>query len=72
MTNIKNIVSCVSKSVQMAGKRPFRVSIEGNIGSGKSTCIKFFEKFNHVQTHAVSKCPFCISKKYLFPHQEEY
>ncbi|XP_068632138.1 deoxynucleoside kinase-like [Battus philenor] len=33
-------------------KRPFRVSIEGNIGSGKSTCIKYFDKYHFVEKHA--------------------
>jgi len=34
-------------STQERGK-PFVVSIEGNIGSGKSTMLKYFEKFNDV------------------------
>ncbi|XP_026331370.1 deoxynucleoside kinase-like [Hyposmocoma kahamanoa] len=42
----------VSTAARVAAKRPFRVSIEGNIGSGKSTCIKFFDKFKNVETHA--------------------
>ena len=29
--------------------RPFVVSIEGNIGSGKSTMLKYFEKFEDVE-----------------------
>ncbi|XP_045476470.1 deoxynucleoside kinase-like isoform X2 [Harmonia axyridis] len=32
--------------------RPFRVSIEGNIGAGKSTCIEYFEKLASVETYA--------------------
>ncbi|KOB67011.1 Deoxynucleoside kinase, partial [Operophtera brumata] len=41
----------ISSAARVAGKRPFRVSIEGNIGSGKSTCIKFFDKFQNVEKH---------------------
>ncbi|KAI5652141.1 deoxynucleoside kinase domain-containing protein [Phthorimaea operculella] len=41
----------VTSAARLATKRPFRVSIEGNIGSGKSTCIKFFEKFDNVEKH---------------------
>ncbi|KAE9526910.1 hypothetical protein AGLY_013558 [Aphis glycines] len=33
-------------------KKPFRVAIEGNVGSGKSTLIKYFEKFKEVETNA--------------------
>lgn len=43
----------VGTAARLASKRPFRVSIEGNIGSGKSTCIKFFEKFRNVEAHPV-------------------
>ncbi|XP_044758124.1 deoxynucleoside kinase-like isoform X2 [Coccinella septempunctata] len=32
--------------------RPFRVSIEGNIGAGKSTCIEYFDKLATVETYA--------------------
>lgn len=32
--------------------RPFRVSIEGNIGAGKSTCIEYFKKVPQIETHA--------------------
>lgn len=35
-------------------KKPFRVAIEGNVGSGKSTLIKYFEKFKNVDAHSVS------------------
>jgi len=35
-------------------KKPFRVAIEGNVGSGKSTLIKYFENFKEVETNAVS------------------
>lgn len=49
MSKIKNITN----ATRVLRKRPFRVSIEGNIGSGKSTCINFFEKYPNVETHAV-------------------
>ena len=32
-------------------KRPFVVSIEGNIGSGKSTMINYFKNFQDIQIH---------------------
>lgn len=35
-------------------KKPFRVAIEGNVGSGKSTMIKYFENFKEVETNPVS------------------
>ena len=31
-------------------KPPFTVSVEGNIGAGKSTMLKFFEQFTEVET----------------------
>lgn len=31
--------------------RPFKVSIEGNIGSGKSTLIRYFSKFPGIETY---------------------
>lgn len=34
-------------------KKPFRVAIEGNVGAGKSTLIKYFEHFNEVETNPV-------------------
>lgn len=43
----------IGTAARVAAKRPFRVSIEGNIGSGKSTCIKFFDKFQNVEKHPV-------------------
>lgn len=48
MSNIK----AFTNATRFASKRPFRVSIEGNIGSGKSTCIKFFDKYSNVEKHA--------------------
>lgn len=44
-------MNTISKTARIVRKRPFRVSIEGNIGSGKSTCIKFFNKFHNVEHH---------------------
>lgn len=55
-TNMKSVAS----AARLVSKRPYRVSIEGNIGSGKSTCIKHFEKYNNVETHAVSKKTCCF------------
>jgi predicted NACHT family NTPase len=34
--------------------RPYRLSVEGNIGSGKSTFLKYFQQFNAVETYLVS------------------
>ncbi|CAH0723118.1 unnamed protein product, partial [Brenthis ino] len=42
----------MASAVRATNKRPFRVSIEGNIGSGKSTCIKYFDKYPNVEKHA--------------------
>ncbi|KAL0893384.1 hypothetical protein ABMA27_014971 [Loxostege sticticalis] len=47
MSNIRSVTNVA----RMLAKRPFRVSIEGNIGSGKSTCIKFFDKYPNVEKH---------------------
>lgn len=33
--------------------RPYRLSVEGNIGSGKSTFLKYFQQFNAVETYLV-------------------
>jgi len=35
-------------------KKPFRVAIEGNVGSGKSTLIKYFDTFKNVEANPVS------------------
>lgn len=43
-------------------KKPFRVAIEGNVGSGKSTLIKYFEKFKEVETNAVSLVSYILDK----------
>ncbi|KAJ0177458.1 hypothetical protein K1T71_007467 [Dendrolimus kikuchii] len=48
MSHIKGFAN----ASRLTSKRPFRVSIEGNIGSGKSTCIKFFDKFDNVEKHS--------------------
>ncbi|KAL4704442.1 hypothetical protein ACJJTC_014374 [Scirpophaga incertulas] len=47
MSSAKTICS----GTRAISKKPFRVSIEGNIGSGKSTCIKFFEKYPYLEKH---------------------
>ncbi|CAB3251868.1 unnamed protein product [Arctia plantaginis] len=44
-------MNAITKATRAIAKRPFRVSIEGNIGSGKSTCIKFFDKYPNVDKH---------------------
>lgn len=33
--------------------RPFRVSVEGNIGAGKSSLIEYFSKFPGIETYPV-------------------
>jgi deoxyadenosine/deoxycytidine kinase len=42
------------ESAQQAVAKPFRVSIEGNIGAGKSTLITHFSCFPDVDAHQVS------------------
>lgn len=39
---------------QQSIRKPFRVAIEGNVGSGKSTLIKHFENFKDVEANPVS------------------
>lgn len=41
-------------NVKTPTDRPFRVSIEGNIGAGKSTLIKYFKDMRGIETYAVS------------------
>lgn len=41
--------------------KPFKVSIEGNIGVGKSTLIRYFDGLSGIETHPVS----CITN---FPY----
>ena len=43
---VKGVNNC---NVEDHSGRPFVVSIEGNIGSGKSTMLKYFEKFQDVE-----------------------
>lgn len=40
-------------NVKTPTDRPFRVSIEGNIGAGKSTLIKYFAGIEGIETYAV-------------------
>lgn len=35
--------------------RPFRVSIEGNIGAGKSTLIEYFKSYPEIEAYGVMK-----------------
>ena len=50
LTLLSDIVKGVNNcSVEDRSGRPFVVSIEGNIGSGKSTMLKYFEKFQDVE-----------------------
>ena len=44
-----DIVRAVTGEEARRAGRPFVVSIEGNIGSGKSTMLKYFEKFQDVE-----------------------
>lgn len=47
-------------------KYPFRVAIEGNVGAGKSTLMKYFEYFNEVDLNLVSVHLFLfLQKKFL-------
>ncbi|XP_060522398.1 deoxynucleoside kinase-like isoform X2 [Cylas formicarius] len=39
-------------NVKTPTDRPFRVSIEGNIGAGKSTLIKYFQEMDGIETYA--------------------
>lgn len=40
-------------NVKTPTERPFRVSIEGNIGAGKSTLIRHFQGMEGIETYAV-------------------
>jgi deoxyadenosine/deoxycytidine kinase len=42
------------ESAQHTIAKPFRVSVEGNIGAGKSTLITHFSSFPDVDAHMVS------------------
>ena len=51
-TNMPSLTNKIVQGVQAVEERkqrPFIVSIEGNIGSGKSTMLKYFEKFEDVE-----------------------
>jgi len=51
-TNMPSLTNQIVQGVQAVEEnkqRPFIVSIEGNIGSGKSTMLKYFEKFSDVE-----------------------
>jgi len=47
--NPQNKMAIGNSDLQVGHKKPFIVSIEGNIGAGKSTMLKFFEKYNDVE-----------------------
>ncbi|KAJ8936372.1 hypothetical protein NQ314_012391, partial [Rhamnusium bicolor] len=42
-------------NVKTPSDRPFRVSIEGNIGAGKSTLIKYFANMQGIETYGTTK-----------------
>lgn len=46
-SRIMNSGNCKENSMV----RPFRVSVEGNIGSGKTTLINYFKQFSNIQTY---------------------
>lgn len=46
-------------------KKPFRVAVEGNVGSGKSTLIKYFETFKEVEANPVSKINYDYNHEYV-------
>ncbi|PSN44844.1 Deoxynucleoside kinase [Blattella germanica] len=57
--------SCIMSSPAIAKEpthRPFRVSIEGNIGAGKSTLIKHFSNFPDVDLHMEPVSEWCNVK----------
>lgn len=39
---------------QIPRERTFKVSVEGNIGAGKSTLIRYFEGLSGIETYPVS------------------
>lgn len=47
--NLKKINMDEHRAGSAASDRPFVVSVEGNIGSGKSTMLSYFEKFGDVE-----------------------
>lgn len=42
-------------NVSTPSNRPFRVSVEGNIGAGKSSMMQYFSTFPGIETHMVGK-----------------
>jgi hypothetical protein len=46
--------------------RPFRVSVEGNIGAGKSELIRYFSSFPDVDAHMVSSLIKCQKHVLIF------
>lgn len=65
---MNNLLYCISVSGNMKNqilKKPFRVAIEGNVGSGKSTLIKYFENFNNVEANPVSTNTVFIIIQYM-------
>ena len=48
MSSKDGIVNCMSPKKHGC----FTIAIEGNIGSGKSTMINYFKRFEEVQVHA--------------------
>ncbi|XP_025836514.1 deoxynucleoside kinase-like [Agrilus planipennis] len=44
-------ISPLLMKITTPSNRPFRVSVEGNIGAGKSTFIKYFSKFPGIETY---------------------
>ena len=42
----------MDKGLVQSGERPVVISIEGNIGSGKTTVINYLKQFDNVQAHA--------------------
>lgn len=41
-------------NIASPSNRPFRVSVEGNIGAGKSTLINYFSPFPGIEIYPVS------------------
>ncbi|KAJ9583803.1 hypothetical protein L9F63_021853, partial [Diploptera punctata] len=48
-----------SPAVEKKSDKPFRVSIEGNIGAGKSTLIQYFSRFPEVDVHVEPVAEWC-------------
>ncbi|XP_040159350.1 deoxynucleoside kinase isoform X1 [Anopheles arabiensis] len=46
--NIHNMPPIASEKLGASGKKPFTVFVEGNIGSGKTTFLNHFQKFNDI------------------------